>query len=308
VASGDLGTVAEEEALVTEPVELHRRTIDVDLTPAAGGGVSVRGELLDERRFSMGSFLGKTHGPGVVHHMTLALELDAGRTVTAAGADMKTSPFPTPERTRGEACPQVLPRYASLVGETIDEGFAARLIERFGGPLGCFHVLALAQCVPFALRALGAGPARRSIVVRSLVPADVPLALDGEIVDSSTGGERRVGLRLDLELPSYRIARAVGRGGDEARLGALTGLAIARGFTGAAIERLGGDDDGLALVVAMTPVTAQAGGILAVYRGVDPRSRPRAGSGPIGSCHMWRPDGPLVELTTTAGGDRREGG
>lgn len=308
MATGDLGTVAEEEALVIEPVELHRRTIAIELLPGSDGGLAVRGELLDERRVGMGTFHGREHGPGVVHHMTLALELDPSRRVTAAGADMKTSPFPTPGPTLGEACPNVLPRYASLVGETLDEGFAARLIQGYGGPLGCFHVLALAQCVPFALDALRAAPARRSIVVRSIVPEGAALALDGEIADVAVDGERRIGLRLDLDLPSYTIARAVGRGGDESRLAALAGLTIARGFTGAAIERLGGDPDGVALVVAMTPVTTQAGGVLAAHHGIDPRTRPRAWSGLIGSCHMWRPDGPLVALTTTASGDRREGG
>jgi len=81
----------------------------------------------------------------------------------------------------------------------------------------------------------------------------------------------------------------------------LQGLSVTKGFTSAALERIGGAAGCAhlaALVIALTPVIPQAAGALAGFLKLSPEQklRNRASSPQVDSCHMWRADGPLVNL------------
>ena len=298
MAARRVGAVAEKEAGVTEATELHRRTIDFDVVRGADGRTSVRGELLDLRRIGMGRQLGSDRGPGTVHHMGLVAELDRAGVVSSVDARMDVAPFEPSGLTGGEGCRHILPNYQRLVGQRFDDQYAARVLEEIGGPQGCFHILSLAQCMPFAVLAARSERMKRSIDIRATASeSGSGFRLAGALVDDD-GAIAESRLALDLEFPGFRIARAVAEGPSAEKAPALEGLAIKRGFTAAALERLGGARDLVALVVAVSPLTAQASGTYAAFLGWDlrPRSRARAANPQIDSCHMWRTDGPLVTL------------
>ena len=68
-----------------------------------------------------------------------------------------------------------------------------------------------------------------------------------------------------------------------------------------ALQRIGGAAGCAhlaALVIALTPVIPQAAGALAGFLKLSPEQklRNRASNPQVDSCHMWRADGPLVDL------------
>src|SRR5262249_15387166 len=154
----------------SEATELHRRTVSVEAHRLGTGALSVHAELRDVRRVDMPHYLGVSHPAGVVHHMALDLEIDRDLVVVASRAWMGTVPFEQGARTGGEGCRDTAPAYAKLVGTRLDERYAARVLELVGGPVGCFHILSLAQCLPLAVEtaARAGGELRRRMVVRAV--------------------------------------------------------------------------------------------------------------------------------------------
>jgi hypothetical protein len=156
----------------------------------------------------------------------------------------------------------------------------------------------------------GFGDFRRQIRVSAHVE-DGRLGLAGTLSDELAGREPYgAELRFVLEFPRFNIVSA------EARLtGApfpgcqdaldpvrhLETLSITKGFTGSALEKIGGGAGCAhlsALVVAVTPVLPQAAGGLAGFLKLRPdqKLRGRGASPQVDSCHMWRSGGPLVSL------------
>jgi hypothetical protein len=157
----------------------------------------------------------------------------------------------------------------------------------------------------------GFRPFRREI--RITARADEQLRLwmtatlrDGGPESAATGAE----LRFSIEIPTFTVleARAELSGAPFAGCPALpasaerlAGLSVAKGFTSAALERVGGPTGCAhlaALVIALTPAIPQASGALAGLVNLRPGQRRRTGAtnAQVGSCHMWRADGPLVSL------------
>ena len=338
---------------MSAPVELHERTVVIDAEPVSADRLRIRAELRDVRKIDLGEILGRLRPPGVVHHMILEAVLDEELVVRAIDARMETIPFEPSERTWGEGCRHILPNYQRLVGTRIDAGYALHVNETVGGPLGCFHILSMAQCLPLAVRAAsgrlcggalrapssgrktvldscsqwttdsahwkevreipGAGfrELRRRIRIVASVDDGKRLGMVAELTDRlEETPELRAALTLWLEAPRFTIleARAGLTGtpfaGCPAALGGvprLQGLAIAKGFTGAALERIAGPAGCAhlaALVIAVTPVVPQASGAMAVFLRQSPQERlgNRAGGPQVDSCHMWRAEGPLVSL------------
>lgn len=154
---------------------------------------------------------------------------------------------------------------------------------------------------------------RRQIHVTAYADEGRQLGMTAELADESgEGGLRGASLTLRLEIPKFTILQAEGRllgapfSDCAATLGgvrSLEGLSIAKGFTAAALERIGGASGCAhlaALVIALTPVVPQASGALAGLLRLSPEQklRERAGNPRVDSCHMWRADGPLVRLET----------
>ena len=338
---------------MSEPARLHTRTLRFETRPGPGERLTVRAELHDDRHVDLPAYMGFEHPRGVVHHMALDVEVDAGLVVRGIDAHMMTAPFEASDRTRGEGCRHILPAYRKLVGLRLDAAYPLRVLEAVGGPLGCFHLLSLAQCLPAAVRAatrrLCAGalrqPAsardgvldscaawradappwrdvepvadpgfsrfRREIRVEARVAEGLRLGMSGTLRDEPAGAPPiAASLELELELPRFTIARAEARVDPPpfaACADALSGLrdlhhlSIHKGFTAAALEKIGGGAGCahvFALVVAMTPVTPQAAGALAGFLGMRPHERPREGrkNPQVDSCHMWRSGGPLTSL------------
>lgn len=271
----------------------------VETHPAALDRLSVHAELRDVRYVDMPQYLGVSHPAGVVHHMALDLEIDRELTIVAAKAWMGTVPFEPGPKTRGEGCRDIAAAYERLVGTRLDRGYAPSVLEIVGGRQGCFHVLSLAQCLPYAVRAAtqAGGDFRRQMRITARVDDRMRLGLAGELDDRSGGFEvARTALELWLGMPGFTVLEASGAPG-------LEGLSITKGFTAAALERIGGGPGSehlSALVIAATPVVPQASGALAGFLKLSPEQklRGRAGSPQTDSCHMWRSDGPLMGLET----------
>jgi Protein of unknown function (DUF2889) len=333
--------------------KLHERTLTIETRPISAQRLAVHAELRDVRHVDMPAYLGVSHPAGVVHHMMLDLELDAALIIVDAHARMETAPFSPSEKTRGEGCRDILPSYRQLVGTRLDAGYAAQVFEMVGGRLGCFHILSLAQCVPFAVRtatsrlcggalrmprgsrnevrdscaewrdasphwtavreAQGAGFAefRREMRVTARVGEDLRLGMTAELADRGPAAAAvQASLTFWLQVPGFTIleSAATVAGGPFAGCPAtaagapgLRGLSVTKGFTAAALERIGaaaGCAHLTALVVALTPVIPQASGALAGFLKLSPEQklRNRASNPQVDSCHMWRSDGPLVGL------------
>ena len=338
---------------MSAPVELHERTVAIDARPISGDRLEIRAELRDVRKIDLGVTLGRRRPAGVVHHMILDAVIDEDLIVRAIDTRMETIPFEPSERTWGEGCRHILPNYQHLLGTRMDGGYAAHVNETVGGPLGCFHILSMAQCLPLAVRAasgrLCGGARRVPSSARAMVrdscsqwTADSPywrevrevtgagfrelrrririgasvddrnrLGMAAELTDQlADTPELRAALTLWLESPRFAIleARADLAGTPFAGcpvtlqgVPRLEGLAIAKGFTGAALGRVAGPAGCAhlaALVIALTPVVPQASGAMAALLGHSPQARlgNRAGGPQVDSCHMWRADGPLVSL------------
>jgi DUF2889 family protein len=129
--------------------DLHERTLSIETQPLDRDRLGVHAELRDVRHVEMGV----SRPAGVVHHMTLDVELDRTLTIFGIDAAMHAIPYEPSKETRGEGCRNILPNYQRLIGTTLDGGYARRVMETVGGRLGCFHILSLAQCLPLAVRA-----------------------------------------------------------------------------------------------------------------------------------------------------------
>jgi Protein of unknown function (DUF2889) len=157
---------------------------------------------------------------------------------------------------------------------------------------------------------------RRQIRVRARAGGHKRLRLTADLRDESAGLESQAAsLSIGLEIPSLTIAEAAaelggmpfaGCGDPLGRVRSLEGLTIAKGFTGAALERVGGAagcSHLSALVIALTPVVPQASRAFAGGRGA-PQQQPaqgRTANPRADSCHMWRGGGPLMSLEETQG-------
>jgi DUF2889 family protein len=291
---------------MSEPTELHQRTVSLEID-RRGDGWSVHGELRDLRRIDLPAYLGVTHPAGVVHHMALDLAIDAARVIRAAKGWMGTAPFDRGPATNGEGCRDILPSYERLVGTRVDERYAAQVFRTVGGPLGCFHILSLAQCLPLALEAAiahGRDDFRRDVRVRASADASLRLGMDGALRDEAGGrAEKHGDLTLWLGVPGFTVLDAHSKAASPAAeaIARLRGLTITKGFTAAALERLGGaagSADLAALIIAVTPVVPQASGALAGLLKLSPQQklRERSGNPQADTCHMWRSGGPLLGL------------
>ena len=150
---------------------------------------------------------------------------------------------------------------------------------------------------------------RRQIRISGYADDDLRLGLDGTLSDEPAGREPYgAELGILLELPWFHIvaaeARLVGApfSGCSQALGAvrhLEKLSISKGFTASALEKIGGVAGCAhvaALLVALTPVTAQAAGAFAGFLKVRPEDglRGRKDNPHLDTCHMWRARGPLI--------------
>jgi hypothetical protein len=161
---------------------------------------------------------------------------------------------------------------------------------------------------------------RRQMRVRARADDQGRFRLIADLVDDGAGlAPMSASLALRLETPSLRIDEAAAELGGMPfpgcsaplrRVAGLEGLSIAKGFTGAALERIGGAAGCAhlaALVIALAPVVPQAFRAFAAVHpptGVSP-ARGEATNSRADSCHMWRLGGPLMSLDEARPAARR---
>src|SRR5574342_819992 len=140
----------------------HTRTLGVRVEHSEPGLWTARGVLLDLRKRGLVPMAGDLQTAGVIHHMRVEAAIDTRRArLTRVRAEQPSVAFEASPGTGGECCRDPVSRVESLEGSALDDRFASRLGAAIGGPLGCSHVLTLAQCVgSTALQALHVDRAR----------------------------------------------------------------------------------------------------------------------------------------------------
>lgn len=126
----------------------HTRTLTVRVEHAAPGRWIARGVLLDLRKRGLVPMAGDLQTAGIIHHMRVEAEIDTARALLLrVGAEQPSVAFEASPGTGGECCRDPLARIEALANSALDGRFASRLGAAVGGPLGCSHVLTLAQMV-----------------------------------------------------------------------------------------------------------------------------------------------------------------
>jgi hypothetical protein len=176
----------------------HTRTLSVGIFHEDGARRRAKGTILDLRKRGLVPMAGDLQTSGVIHHMRVdALVRADGPHLETITADQPHVAFEPSEGTGGECCRDPVHRIEALADTPLDGAFVRRLGAAIGGPLGCSHVLTLAQLVGSTVRTaleadalLGAASAARSPGQRLFQRS---LSLDG-----LEDGER--GLSLSLQL------------------------------------------------------------------------------------------------------------
>ncbi len=148
------------EPLVARGHPLHTRTLTAEAFRSAPGRLRVDGVILDLRKCGFVPTGAELQTAGFIHHMQLSLEVDvASARIEQLAAAQPIVAFEPAPATSGESCRDPAPRLQALVGERIDAGFVRRLGAVFGGPLGCSHLLTLAQWLAASVHRFLAAPA-----------------------------------------------------------------------------------------------------------------------------------------------------
>lgn len=202
------------------PTPLHTRMISLRLSWAEEGQVLAQGRLVDLRKRGIVPLAGTIQGPGIVHDMSVGMWLGFNDLkIRRIEPLMAAYPFAPSLQTRGEGCPDRVGDVQRLVGLRLPDGYGDTVMERVGGPRGCFHVLTLLRLlgpsVMWAMRRArrqrGAGPGRspapgspifaRSIIVDGLKHDGMDVDLNGGLSDVHyPPGAETLPLQEELEL------------------------------------------------------------------------------------------------------------
>jgi DUF2889 family protein len=196
----------------------HTRTLTVSLSQSARDRITADGVILDLRKRGLVPMAADLQTSGIVHDMRVRAEIAPGppRVLAIAAHQPHVAFEPTPA-TGGESCRDPRARLEALAGAPLDSASARRLGAALGGPLGCSHVLTLAQLVlATAQTALALERERYAAAGRPLGQRLYHRSLS---VDGIMG---RDGLHLALQLADIHFAPVAADAGFDplARLGA----------------------------------------------------------------------------------------
>ena len=192
---------------------VHTRTLVVDAFLGERGRVRLDGVILDLRKIGFVPTGGDLQAAGFIHHMKLGLEIDpASARIERLQTTQPTVAFEPSPASGGDCCRDPAPRLQALVGQALDGGFARRLANAFGGPLGCSHLLTLAQLVGASAPRLLADArlearAPGEHVGRRVLFLDGFEAPDGALEVAIQLSEFRLRPSAEVELPLDRLAR-----------------------------------------------------------------------------------------------------
>jgi len=215
---------------------LHSRGFGISLTQRADGKLDVSGEVVDLRKRGFVPVSGKLQPAGIVHHMQLRGVVDpVSRVLESITGAQPAIAFEASEATGGESCRDPVERLQASAGATLDDGFARKLAEAYGGPRGCSHLLVLTHLAASATRRAiacerarfpsgaerspGAPVYRRDLIVDGADCGDHRLELAVQLTDlhlapvhgiaspmESFASELELRLRADIDLRTVRLA------------------------------------------------------------------------------------------------------
>lgn len=125
---------------------LHTRSLTVAISRASDSLWRARGDVIDLRKTGFVTTHHDIQPSGIIHSMNITLDFDpATMRIESVAVDQPHIAFdPSPE-SGGECCRDPAPRLVDFEGDHLDPGFTKRLGAKFGGPLGCSHLLTLFQ-------------------------------------------------------------------------------------------------------------------------------------------------------------------
>jgi len=273
---------------------LHTRSMLIELFQREDGALRLWGQVIDLRKASFVPMVDDLHTAGLIHLMTLEMEVDrATRTIASLVVDQPRVAVDASEKTEGQSCRDVQPRLQELVGVSFDAEFTGALKRSFGGPRGCTHLLTLlhlmASALPPALdieasqgaRVPGELIFRRSVFVDGHEPEEGRLHLAVQLMDfhSAPRGGAQTGMELlalqhearvlaDVDLSNLQVLdlAAIERDRSYATMGdatwrdeaekvaGLVGRPVMPGFGKAVREHLEGDPNSRQLLDALVQV------------------------------------------------------
>lgn len=187
-----------------EGLPLHTRSLTVSLRRVSEDRWLARGDVIDLRKNGFVPSSYDIQPAGIIHSMNIELDLDPETLrIESIRVEQPFVAVEASEITRGECCRDPAPRLLALAGERLDDAFPAKLSARFGGPLGCSHLLTLfqlmASTVPHAAALEHARAARdgtrppigerffrRAVFVDGLRRADGRIDVSVQLSDSVT--------------------------------------------------------------------------------------------------------------------------
>ena len=124
----------------------HTRTLVISLVRIGGDRIDASGSIVDVRKRGLVPMASDLQTAGVIHDMRVRAEiaLEPAR-IAAISVEQANVAFEPSLATGGECCRDPGPRITALVGTPLDGESTRRLGAALGGPLGCSHVLTLAQ-------------------------------------------------------------------------------------------------------------------------------------------------------------------
>jgi hypothetical protein len=198
---------------------LHTRSMTMLVYQHDSGRWLAKGDIIDLRKTGFAPMKTSLQPAGIIHHMKIEMVVNTENLeLESLVVEQPVVAIERSERSCGESCRDPAEKLQVLVGETLDDSFAKKLSETFGGPKGCSHVLALffmmAAAVP---RAKAMDDQQKNQVSGKPYLRDV-----GDVIFQRSlfvDGQRGEKNELVLQLGDY--------------------LTLPEAFVGASIERLG---------------------------------------------------------------------
>jgi hypothetical protein len=305
-------------------VPVHTRVLSLQLEREGVDSLAAEARIMDLRKRGVVRVAGGLGGPGLIHDMGVRLRIGLpDLVVRSADLVMPAVPFPGAPATSGESCRDNEARFASVVGLRFGRGLVLGLQRSLGGPRGCFHVFTLLRLlggsIPWALQQGSRGEwgrFARTVSVDGLWDG-THLALRGSLVDvhhdpvsaDLAGAAFEAEAEAAVTVPGFDVVAVAAR---HRRVGAsgrawtaaglegtqrLCGQSMARGYSMVLDDVIppGSPQAPVRELLAMLqPVAFQCvPGIVADGGAPRPARRPDPMSA-VGSCAMWRHDGPLA--------------
>jgi len=148
----DGGEIAEPGTLEARGQPVHTRVAEIELFAGEQGKLRVRGTIIDLRKHGFIPTGGRLQSSGVIHQMGIEAVVDSkSRVIESLESSQPVVAFEASKMTDGESCRDFADRLGGIVGATLDADFPRSLSACFGGPLGCSHLLTLAQFIGSAV-------------------------------------------------------------------------------------------------------------------------------------------------------------